>query len=105
MDISISVHLRGDSAIKGHAGGSRIDCYPVITAQSTGYPSVTIYPSDMAQTLAFADASLDAVVGMVEKGARIDPDTAEALARLAERALALSFDEDAEARAAAEVQA
>ena len=105
IDIHTSIHLKDGADINGDAGALSGYPYPVLYFRSLGYPGATLYPKNMAQVTLIANACLDVIVAMVEQGAVIDNGTHEALARLAQRAHALSFDEDAEAQAAEAVRA
>lgn len=100
MNIHADMHPRADTPITGNAFHDQmVGVYPAIKFGGS-YPGLTVFPSTMATTLRIAEACLDAIVAMTAKGKTIDPETHEMLVRLAERASALSFDEDAETEAA-----
>lgn len=98
IHIGVNAHLYDSTEMIGSAAGSgRV--YPVLTLRGSGYPSVTIFPTDMSQLVRLANTALDALVDMIRQGAEVDGETGEALAMLAARSYALSYDEEAEAQA------
>ena len=98
-NVDINIHLNETTVFSGHADILARGPYSVIRV-GKNYPQVTVFPSAMVQCVQMADSCLDALSDMVRLGAEIDGESGEALARLAERVRALSFDEEAEARAA-----
>ena len=102
-NIDVSMHLTDTTRFEGKSGALHNGAYAVLNI-GPNYPSVTLFPRSMAQVVHLADACLDAVTSMVAEGADIDKDTFDALAALAARAHALSYDEQAEAEAVEAVQ-
>lgn len=104
MNIHTDVHPREDTPITGRAGSDAlVGVYPYIKIGGP-YPGVNIFAGDMRTLVRIADAALDALVAMVERGAEIDRDTGIALGRLSGRTMALAFDEQAETEAVKAVQ-